>query len=90
MSNDKEKDNILLFDEGPWVREDIEPLTHITGNEYTMNWRTVWIGTERMAVRLRQHMGGIGIRTYIHGNPIDEEREITFIPDQTFGDTPDD
>jgi len=79
------------IDEAPWVREDIEPLTHITGNEYRMNWRTVWIGTDQMAVRLRQHQGGIGMRLHVNQQPVADETVIQFTPDMQFsGDTPDD
>ena len=78
------------IEEAPWVREDIEPLTHVMGNEYQMNWRTVWIGTDRMSVRLRQHQGGIGLRLHINNEPVGDET-IVFTPDMQFeGDTPDD
>ena len=82
MSNDPE---------APWVRDDIEPLTHITGNEYRMNWRTVWIGTDQMSVRLHANIKAELEWVYVNQQPVGEKTVIQFTPDMQFsGDTPDD
>ena len=80
MSNDPE---------APWVRDDIEPLTHITGNEYRIiGGRFDW---HRPDVRSSTPTSG-GIEwLHVNQQPVGEETVIQFTPDMQFsGDTPDD
>jgi len=37
---------------GPMISEEAEPLQHLIGNEYQLGWRSVWIHTEKEAVRV--------------------------------------
>lgn len=37
---------------GPLISEEAEPLVHLIGNEYELGWRSVWIHTEKEAVRV--------------------------------------
>lgn len=40
------------LDTGPLIDEQASPLEHIIGNEYSLGWRSVWIHTDKEAVRI--------------------------------------
>lgn len=37
---------------GPMISEEEEPLTHLIGNEYKLGWRSIWLHTDKEAVRV--------------------------------------
>ena len=48
-------------EEQPLVAEDALPLVHVVGNEFDMQWRSVWIHGQKQSVRLLETSTGMKI-----------------------------
>lgn len=48
-------------EEQPLVAEDAPPLVHVVGNEFDMQWRSVWIHGQKQSVRLLETSTGMKI-----------------------------
>lgn len=48
-------------EEQPLVAEDAAPLVHVVGNEFDLQWRSVWIHGQKQSVRLLETSTGMKI-----------------------------
>lgn len=48
-------------EEQPLVDEDAPPLVHVVGNEFDLQWRSVWIHGQKQSVRLLETSTGMKI-----------------------------